>query len=326
MTHAIRIGSLGASASHASRGLATSFWLGLLLLLLAGCAQTRGLPASTAAAVAAGAEPVTESDEPEARKRARIRVELASGYFEQGQTTVALDEIKLALGADPNYAPAYTLRGLVYARLNELRLAEDSFKRAQSLSPRDPDVLHHYGLFACQQGRYPQAIELFQQALASPVYGGQAKTLMVKGICQVRAAQFEEAEGSLARSYELDPGMFEGPLPRALNHRTTRVAAGLGMIPRVAASGEAIYRGRVPSETIEQRLETCWRPYHTTLSMLVERTYSTFGAALLIGLETVLTSWTEYWKFFLGPILIVIVLFSSGGLMSLFSGWSRKRE
>ena len=65
--------------------------------------------------------------------------------------------------------------------------------------------------------------------------------------------------------YELDPGMFEGPLPRPLNHRTTRVAAGLGMIPRVAASGEAIYRGRVPSEEIEHRLETCWRPYHTAL-------------------------------------------------------------
>ncbi len=38
------------------------------------------------------------------------------------------------------------------------------------------------------------------------------------------------------------------------------------MIPRVAASGEAIYRGRVPSEEIEHRLETCWRPYHTALS------------------------------------------------------------
>ena len=33
------------------------------------------------------------------------------------------------------------------------------------------------------------------------------------------------------------------------------------MIPRVAASGEAIYRGRVPSGEIERRLETCWRPY-----------------------------------------------------------------
>lgn len=82
--------------------------------------------------------------------------------------------------------------------------------------------------------------------------------------------------------YELDPGMFEGPLPRPLNHRTTRVAAGLGMIPRVAASGEAIYRARVPAEEIERRLETCWRPYHTALSMLVEQTYALFGGALLL--------------------------------------------
>ena len=50
------------------------------------------------------------------------------------------------------------------------------------------------------------------------------------------------------------------------------------------------------------------------------------GAALLIGLETFLTSWTEHWKFILGPILILIVLFSSGGLASLFTGWGRKRE
>ena len=90
--------------------------------------------------------------------------------------------------------------------------------------------------------------------------------------------------------YELDPGMFEGPLPRPLNHRTTRVAAGLGMIPRVAASGEAIYRGRVPSEEIEHRLETCWRPYHTALSTLVEQTNRQFGTALLIDAHSMPSS------------------------------------
>ena len=94
--------------------------------------------------------------------------------------------------------------------------------------------------------------------------------------------------------YELDPGMFDGPLPRALNHRTTRVAAGLGMIPRVAASGEAIYRGRVPSETIEERLETCWRPYHTALSILLERTYSTFGGALLVDAHSMPSSASNF--------------------------------
>ncbi len=186
-------------------------WRGLLLLLLAklallaGCAQTPGggVPVANPNR---SAEPITESDEPESRRRARIRLELAASYFEQGQNTVALDEIKLSLAADPTYASAYMLRGLVYSRMNELPLAEESFRRAHQLNPRDPDVLHHYGLFACQQGRYPQAIELFQQAMASPVYGGQARTLMAKGICQVRAGQFEEAEGSLARSYELDAG------------------------------------------------------------------------------------------------------------------------
>jgi N-formylglutamate amidohydrolase len=90
--------------------------------------------------------------------------------------------------------------------------------------------------------------------------------------------------------YELDPGMFEGPLPRSLNHRTTRVAAGLGMIPRVAASGEAIYRGRMPSNEIEQRLATCWRPYHTALSALVEETHRQFGSALLIDAHSMPSS------------------------------------
>ncbi|CAN5860889.1 N-formylglutamate amidohydrolase [soil metagenome] len=90
--------------------------------------------------------------------------------------------------------------------------------------------------------------------------------------------------------YELDPGMFEGPLPRKLNHRTTRVAAGLGMIPRVAASGEAIYRGRLPSDEIERRLETCWRPYHTSLSALVEQTHRSFGGALLVDAHSMPSS------------------------------------
>ncbi len=197
-------------ALHLSHSRARPWWCWpfavALLAFVAACAQNPGAAPSTGPGVGRTAEPLTESDEPEARKRARIRLELASNYFDQGQNTVALDEIKLSLAADPTYAAAYTLRGLVYLRMNQIPLAEESFRRAQQLSPRDPDVLHHYGLFACEQGRYAQAIDLFQQAMASPVYGGQAKTLMAKGVCQVRAGQFAEAEGSLARAYELDAG------------------------------------------------------------------------------------------------------------------------
>jgi branched-chain amino acid transport system permease protein len=43
------------------------------------------------------------------------------------------------------------------------------------------------------------------------------------------------------------------------------------------------------------------------------------GAILLIGLETVLAAWTEHWQFVLGPILILIVLFTHGGVWSLLT-------
>ena len=42
-----------------------------------------------------------------------------------------------------------------------------------------------------------------------------------------------------------------------------------------------------------------------------------FGSAALILLETVLAAYTERWQVFLGPILIVIILFFRGGLAGL---------
>ena len=43
------------------------------------------------------------------------------------------------------------------------------------------------------------------------------------------------------------------------------------------------------------------------------------GSALLVILETVLTSWTEHWQLVLGLILLLIVLFTHGGLNGLLS-------
>ena len=43
--------------------------------------------------------------------------------------------------------------------------------------------------------------------------------------------------------YELDPGMFSGPLPDGANSASARVAGGLGTIPRIVAEREEIYRG-----------------------------------------------------------------------------------
>ena len=149
---------------------------------------------------------ITDSDETDQRRRARLRVELATGYFEQGQTKVALDEIKQSLATDPNYVDAYNLRGLVYMRLNDIPLAEDSFRRALAINSRDAGVAHNYGWMLCQQARYQESFKLFSLATSNPTYPGKAKTLMALGVCQVNAGQLDEAEQSLMYSYELDAG------------------------------------------------------------------------------------------------------------------------
>lgn len=173
----------------------------LLVAVLSGCAAPRGATSGSAAR-----DSVTESDETELRRRARLRLELATGYFEQGQTNVALDEIKQSLATDPSYVEAYNMRGLVYMRLNNIALAEESFQRALALNSRDSDVAHNYGWLLCQQARYPESSKWFAQAMANPAYAGRAKTLMTQGVCQVRAGLRNEAERSLTQSYELDSG------------------------------------------------------------------------------------------------------------------------
>lgn len=170
------------------------------LVVVAGCATPNGGLGDGKTDV------VTASDEPEARRRARIRLELAVSYFEEGKTTIALDELKQALVIDPSYGEAYNLRGLVYMRLNDVRLAEDSFKRAVSLNPRDAGALQNYGWLLCQSGRYSEATDAFNQVLNNPLYGDRAKTYLTLGLCQSKAGRPEDAERSLTRSYELDAG------------------------------------------------------------------------------------------------------------------------
>jgi len=181
-------------------------WALWSLMALLGAAILTGCASAPVSGQAGASRPdlVTDSDETSARKRARIRVELAMGYLEQGKATIALDEVKLALVADPDFADAYSLRGLIYMRLNELVLAQDSFLKGLAVQPRDPNILHNLGWLRCQQARYPEALADFSVALANPNYGERAKTYMAQGLCQIRAGLRRDAEQSLLKSYEYD--------------------------------------------------------------------------------------------------------------------------
>lgn len=81
---------------------------------------------------------------------------------------------------------------------------------------------------------------------------------------------------------ELDPRMFADDLPRSADTRSSRVIAGLGVIPRIVADGHDIYSRKLYYFDARRRLGACYDPYHATLSELIEAARAKFGCAVLI--------------------------------------------
>jgi N-formylglutamate deformylase len=77
---------------------------------------------------------------------------------------------------------------------------------------------------------------------------------------------------------DLDPALIAGASRRFVN---PRIAAGLGVIPRVVAEGRPIIEGKLTLSEARARLDICWRPYHRALQDLLRGQRDRFGVAIL---------------------------------------------
>lgn len=188
--------------------LSKAMWLraaatSLALAALGGCATS----VSTTSGPITEAQVVRDTTPGEdASRRARVRMELALAYFGRGQNDIALEETQRVLAADPTMGGAYNLQGLIYASKGDDALAEQNFRRALQLNPRDTDTMQNLGWFYCQRKRFDEADAQFAQAIATPQNRDTARALHARGVCYSMAGKLLEAEAALTQSYEQDPG------------------------------------------------------------------------------------------------------------------------
>ena len=156
----------------------------------------------------------------DARTRAKAHTDLAAAYYELGNVGVALEEVRIAIAADANYAPAYNVQGLVNMDLRDNGAAEASFQRGLKLAPQDPDLNHNYGWFLCQSGREDQSIQWFLNAIRTPLYTSPTKSYAAAGRCLLKRNP-TEAANYFDRALRLDPNNTQAMLPYAdlLYHR-----------------------------------------------------------------------------------------------------------
>jgi N-formylglutamate amidohydrolase len=111
------------------------------------------------------------------------------------------------------------------------------------------------------------------------------------GHLPVLAARFPRAWLDANREpLELDPRMFSGPLPAGANTRSTRVAGGLGTIPRIVTDKDDIYRGPIPVEEALSRIAHAYDPYHAALRSALSRLHAQFGHAVMIDCHSMPSS------------------------------------
>lgn len=97
------------------------------------------------------------------------------------------------------------------------------------------------------------------------------------------AAEFPRAYCDVNRAMsELDSAMFDATLRLAIDTPSPRVAAGLGVIPRIVRDGAEIYAGKLSPREAEVRLSGLYRPYHAALAELAAETVKRFGVAVVV--------------------------------------------
>jgi type IV pilus assembly protein PilF len=140
-----------------------------------------------------------------ARERAKAHTELAAAYYGRGNMSVALEEVRQALAAEANYAPAYNVLGLVHMDLRENTAAQQAFERALRINANDPDTNHNFGWFLCQTNREEQSLRYFLAAVRNPLYATPQKSYSVAASCALQKKNERDAVDFLTRALRIDP-------------------------------------------------------------------------------------------------------------------------
>lgn len=176
--------------------------LSIVVLLLTGC-------------VSSSASGPQSSQVSANSSSARIHTELAGLYFERGQMGVALSEIDLAVQADKNYAPAYSVSGLIHMALREDKEADEAFRQGLSLDKTDSEAHNNYGWFLCQRGREKESVAHFMAAVKNPLYATPERAYLNAGLCSQKAGNLVDAEAFLQLALSAQPDLSQALLGMA---------------------------------------------------------------------------------------------------------------
>jgi type IV pilus assembly protein PilF len=164
--------------------------VGLALILVAGCTTTT-------------TEPSKPKWKPE--ERVDLHVKLGWGYLQRGQLEIARQELERALALDPDNSRANHIMAILQIQLKNHAGADSYFVRAVSSDPENIDVRNDYGVYLCDVSRREQGMQMFDEALASPLNRRREMTYLRAATCLMGGTDWVAAEIYLRNALDIQP-------------------------------------------------------------------------------------------------------------------------
>lgn len=142
-----------------------------------------------------------------------LYVDFANLSIDHQSYAVGVDMINAGLKLEPNSAPLYVARGILYVQMAQFDDAESDFERADTIDPRSAIGSAAEGLAAVQQNDPDQALKTVRAKLAKNPNDAFLLYLRAEIIAQkgpeLGSAEFHEALASAKKSVGLRPSLAQ---------------------------------------------------------------------------------------------------------------------
>ncbi len=155
-------------------------------------------------AQSAGPSPQSGQSAPAPTQSASPALDQAKGELAKGRLADALADLKTLETANPNSAEIEHQLALAYYKSGNMLEAARAFGRALELDPGDREAVQLRGLALYRTGRPAEAIPLLERVRSWMPAGGSDVDYIL-GLCYIDAGRYDEARGSIARQYGLEP-------------------------------------------------------------------------------------------------------------------------
>lgn len=218
-------------------------------ILTVGCVQTT----TTSGSVQPDANEADAAD---------LNYQLGARYYRNGSYELARDRLLYAIELNPKNAVAHYTLALTYEKLENLRLATESYEKAVRVAPRDYNVLNAYAVFLCNQRDFDGARKQFDRAIKVTDNDSSQITMTNAGVCMMQKPDQAAAENyfraALDRKSEFGEALIQMSL---LKFAETDYLAARAFLQRYLSSNVpsagVLYLGvRIEEELGDKRAQT----------------------------------------------------------------------